>query len=234
MNVQFGFDTKATEEDAMNTIGQNYAVLMDMINTLFPTRKGVLIAMYNDLEEQVMMAPASSVEHYHNAYVGGYLDHILRVRFLSLEVCNLWRNSGLDIDFTQEELEFVALHHDLGKVGFKGLDKYVPNKSEWHRKNQGKIYNGNPDIPFMLVPDLALFLLQKYNIPLTLNETLGIKLTDGLYDENNKPYFISYRKESSLRTNLPIIVHQADLMAAKFEKERWDKASGKGLKKFNT
>ena len=31
---------------------------------------------------------------------------------------------------------------------------------------------------------------------------LGIKLTDGLYDESNKPYFISRSADAKLKTNL--------------------------------
>ena len=50
---------------------------------------------------------------------------------------------------------------------------------------------------------------------------IGIKCTDGLYDESNKPYFISRMKESKLRTNLPYVMHQADLMAARIEYESW-------------
>ena len=30
---------------------------------------------------------------------------------------------------------------------------------------------------------------------------LGIKLTDGLYDESNKPYYISRSADSKLKTN---------------------------------
>ena len=36
-----------------------------------------------------------------------------------------------------------------------------------------------------------------------------------------KPYFISRMKESKLRTNLPYVMHQADLMAARIEYEMW-------------
>jgi hypothetical protein len=44
---------------------------------------------------------------------------------------------------------------------------------------------------------------------------------------------VSHAHKSSLRTYLPLIVHQADMMAAKFEYERWAATSGKALKKFN-
>jgi len=52
---------------------------------------------------------------------------------------------------------------------------------------------------------------------------LGIKLTDGLYDESNKPYFMSRTADSKLKTNLGYVMHQADAMAARIEFEMWYK-----------
>ena len=45
-------------------------------------------------------------------------------------------------------------------------------------------------------------------------------MTDGLYEEANKGYYISYSKDRQLKTNIPYILHQADLMAARIEFER--------------
>jgi hypothetical protein len=52
---------------------------------------------------------------------------------------------------------------------------------------------------------------------------LGIKLHDGLYDEANKPYYISYLEDRKLKTSLPFVLHQADLLAARVEYENRDK-----------
>ena len=52
---------------------------------------------------------------------------------------------------------------------------------------------------------------------------IAIKCTDGLYDESNKPYFISRSKDSKLKTNMPYVMHQADSMAARIEYEMWAK-----------
>ena len=56
---------------------------------------------------------------------------------------------------------------------------------------------------------------------------LGIKLTDGLYDESNKPYFMSRTADSKLKTNLGYVMHQADAMAARIEFEMWYKGKPK-------
>jgi hypothetical protein len=60
---------------------------------------------------------------------------------------------------------------------------------------------------------------------------ITIQTHDGLYDEGNKKYLMSYMPEQKPRTSLPFIVHQADLMAARieFEREWLPKLSGNGL-----
>jgi hypothetical protein len=61
------------------------------------------------------------------------------------------------------------------------------------------------------------------------NEWLAIKLHDGLYDEANKSYLMSFNPETKPRTSLIYIVHQADLMAARIEFEReWNPKLKKG------
>jgi hypothetical protein len=49
---------------------------------------------------------------------------------------------------------------------------------------------------------------------------VAIQTHDGLYDEGNKKYLMSYMPEQKPRTSLPFILHQADLMAARIEFER--------------
>jgi hypothetical protein len=43
----------------------------------------------------------------------------------------------------------------------------------------------------MLIQDRSLFLLQKNRIEMSEKEFLAIKLHDGLYDDVNKPYYMS-------------------------------------------
>ena len=141
---------------------------------------------------------------------------------MSVKIWNLWGENGASIDdFTKEELIFAALHHDLGKVGDLSEDYYTPNDSDWHRKNQGLIYKHNPNLEFMTVTDRALFLLQHFGISMTNNEYIGLRLTDGIYEEANKSYYIGYGPERSLRSNIAYILHQADMMATHIEYDEW-------------
>ena len=73
----------------------------------------------------------------------------------------------------------------------------------------------------MTVTDRALFLLQHFGIVLSDNEYIGLRLTDGLYEEANKSYYIGYSPERALRTNIAYILHQADMMATHIEYDFW-------------
>ena len=201
---------------------ENYDKLISYIhNHIASPRKEQLIDLYNTHAERIMMMPASGTEHFHNAWIGGYVDHVIRVIEGSLQIMKVWQSFGATINYTEEQLVFAALNHDLGKIGTEEAEQYIPNDSEWHRKNQGKLYKNNPTNPFMTVPDRSLRLLTERGIPVSTNEWYGIKLHDGMYDESNKAYFISYDVNSRLRTNMPYVLHQADQMAARTEYEIW-------------
>ena len=77
----------------------------------------------------------------------------------------------------------------------------------------------------MKVPDRGLWLLQHYEVKVTDKEYLGIKLTDGLYDDANSAYLKSYNPDYNLRSNMAYILHQADMMATYIEGDLWNKSN---------
>ena len=203
-------------------IEQNWNSLIQLIEDNFSgERKENLLKMYNHLKDRMMFAPASSKEHFHNAFPGGYVDHVLNITRAVKSVYQTWKDHGAHINFTEEEMLFATLHHDLGKVGDDEMDYYIPNESEWHRKNQGKIYTPNPKLQFMNISDRSLWLLQKFDVKLNQTEYIGLKLADGMYEEGNKQYYMSYTPDFELQTNLPHIIHQADMLASKTERDNW-------------
>ena len=184
-------------------------------------RKTQLLDLYKSQEDILVMAPASSKASFHNSFPGGYVDHVNRVVTAALAMSTVWLDFGADTEtFTREELVFAAINHDLGKLGLNGKPRYIPNDSEWHVKNQGANYKPNAELPFLPVQDNSLFILQSAGISVTLNEYIAIKTHDGLYDDGNKAYLISGQNESKLRSCLPLILHQADMMASRVE---WEK-----------
>ena len=204
-------------------IQENWNKLRSLINDTFAgERLDNLNKMYDYFEERMCIAPASGKEHFHNAHPGGYVEHVLHITDLVVQIWDLWGKNGASIDdFDKEELIFAALHHDLGKVGGLAEDYYVPNESDWHRKNQGMIYRHNPNIQYMTVTDRAIWLLQHFDVKMSENEYLGLRLTDGMYEEANKGYYVSYMPHKQLRSNIAHILHQADMMASKIEYDEW-------------
>ena len=180
-------------------------------------RKDLLKKLYVDHTERIMLMPAASVDHHHNTFPGGYVDHVNRVVEASLVLDKVWERFGQKKTYTIEELVFSAINHDLGKMGTNEEPFYLPNDSSWHVEKQGAYFKINTNMTNMRVADRSLYYLQQANIPVTENEFLAIKLHDGLYEEANKPYYITYSSEVELKCNLPYILHQADLMASRVE-----------------
>ena len=167
------------------------------------------------------LAPASSFLHFHNAHPGGYLQHIMGVDRASAGVSKLFSVMGGEIDFTEEERCMAALSHDLGKLGMANGEYYIQQTDEWALKNRAQAFVKNPKMQHWDVTDLSLFILQEYEIKLTWKETLAIKLSDGIFSEKNKPYYINSSDDSRLRTSLPYIIHWGDWITATEENSIW-------------
>lgn len=201
-------------------MAENLAKFYSMIDKYISgDRKDKLLDMYKSIEETLVMSPASTKISHHNAFAGGYLDHVIRVTEASLVFEKVWDKFGQNKNYTTEELAFSALNHDLGKLGTNEQPVYIPNQSEWHRQNQGLMFNYNPAIAHMRIAERSLFVLQSYGIQVSENEFLAIRLHDGLYEEANKQYYITYNKDTELRSNIAFILHQADLMSSKIESQ---------------
>ena len=203
-------------------IQENWGQFIQHIETWVESpRKEKLIEFYTKYQERIMLMPAAHKKEYHNAFPGGYVEHVNRVVECALKLNNLWGEMGADLStFTVEELVFSAINHDLGKMGDEEHESYIPQTDQWRKDKLGEDYMFNTKLPFASVPDRGLFMLQSYGIQYTFNEMLAIQTHDGLYDEGNKKYLMTYLPEQKPRTCLPLILHQADLMAARIEFER--------------
>jgi hypothetical protein len=182
-------------------------------------RKQLLLEFYTKHEERFIMMPASHKSQYHNCFPGGYVDHVNRVVDASLKITGVWGALGAIDTYTTEELVFSAINHDLGKFGDEQNAAYIEQTDQWRRDKLNETYMFNDRLEYMTVPDRGLHLLISNGILPTKNETLAIKLHDGLYDEANKPYLITFNPETKPRTSLIYVVHQADLLAARVEFE---------------
>lgn len=207
-------------------IAKNYEKHLKIIDHYIVDRGDQVKTMLNDLEDTYVMAPASGKSWYHNAFAGGYVDHVNRVVEYSVKQMKLYEEMGGTIDFTQEELVFSALFHDLGKIGDKDNASYIPQTDKWRQDKLHEMYTPNGELDFMLVPDRSLFTLQEYGIKVTKNEYLAIKLHDGVFSDANKPYFFSNQPNARMKTSIVNILHSADFLASKVEYDKWLAAGG--------
>lgn len=205
---------KLSAEQIVENLDKFYSLITKYITS---ERADILIDYYKSIEDVLSMAPASTRIDNHNCFAGGYIDHVVRVTEAALVFEKVWDKFGQKKNYTTEELVFSAINHDLGKVGTNQNPVYIPNDSQWHIEKQGIYYKYNPDVTYMRIADRSLYMLHKANIKVTENEYLAIKLHDGLYEEANKPYYITYGPDTQLKSNLPYILHQADLMASQIE-----------------
>jgi hypothetical protein len=211
----------------------NWDSLMSRIDAyIVEPRRSQLKEFYNKYQERIIMMPASYKKEYHNAFPGGYVDHVVRVIDCALKVNEVWKQMGVDQStYTTEELVFSALNHDLGKIGDENHESYIPQTDQWRKDKLGEDYMFNDALAFASVPDRSLFLLQQNNIQYTFNEMVAIQTHDGIYDEGNKKYLMTFNPAQKPRTSLPFIIHQADLMASRIEFEKEWLPKFKGEKK---
>jgi hypothetical protein len=122
--------------------------------------------LMNFLGESFIKAPASTMTDLHNAFEGGLVDHLLRVGSYAVKFNNaLPEDERVD----QNSLLKVCLLHQIGKAKL-----YKPCESEWHRKNQGKMYEFNEDISSMRVGERSIYYAMSHGIKFTEEEYSAI------------------------------------------------------------
>ena len=100
---------------------ENYKAFLKFIEDTFEgERQEKLLYMYGTddgcLGLRALIALYGTI-HYHNCYDGGYIDHVMNVCKAVMGQKVLLQSLGARIDFTDDELMFSALNHNLGKLG---------------------------------------------------------------------------------------------------------------------
>lgn len=158
-----------------------------------------------DLKEflgvDILTAPASTMTSLHNAFEGGLIAHILTVTKYAVKINDTLPDT---LKVNLESLIKVCCLHQIGKAKL-----YVPNQSEWHVKNQGKVYEFNEELISMRVGERSAYYALSNGISLTDSEYQAITSFDK--DEDDK-----MAKWHS--TMLATILKQANELAIKEEK----------------
>ncbi len=129
-------------------IVENWDMFLNIIETYITgERKVKLLSFYKKYEDRITMMPAAHKKEYHNAFPGGYVEHVLRVVDCALKLNDLWIEMGADdSSYTKEELVFSALNHDLGKMGDDQHEAYLPNTDQWRREKLGEEWMFNKEV----------------------------------------------------------------------------------------
>lgn len=101
------------------------------------------------LGDSFLSAPASTMKSLHNAFPGGLLDHIILTTKYSVDI-NLSLPEDIRVD--NKSLIKVCFLHQIGKTFL-----YKMCESEWHRKNQGKMYEFVDNLTSMRVGERSAY-----------------------------------------------------------------------------
>ena len=74
-------------------------------------------------------------------------------------------------------------------------DYYVPQDSEWHRKNRGEIFTHNGALQYMTVTDIFRILTKSISSTNVTKRIHWSEIKDGMYEEANKSYYMSYNPD---------------------------------------
>lgn len=138
-----------------------------------PRNEQVKDLLEGPLGEVYFTTPASTSTDYHACYPGGLAEHSLNV------TANLKKlASALCPDrYSEGDLIFAGLLHDLGKVGDGENEYYLERDSKWHR-DRGILYELNPKCSRMPVGERTIYLLQRADITLTEEEFVAFRIVE--------------------------------------------------------
>jgi hypothetical protein len=151
------------------------------------------------LGEAFIKAPASTMTSLHNAFEGGLIDHQLRVAFYAVKFNN---SLPEDEKVNQASLLKVCLLHQIGKTFL-----YTPCTSDWHRKNQGKMYEFNEELVSMRVSERSIYYAMSNGVTFTEEEYSAILMFDKT-DDKMSEYHNSHLGELLKMANTFAIKHE--------------------------
>lgn len=197
----------------------NYKILANTVKEKIPQRAESLLRMYDLFSDRILLSPSNSSISYPFCYPGGFLESILKLADVSVKMLKFFKHLSAEStqNISEESVLFVALNQDLGKLGLpNSLDFFIPNnESDWEYK-KGFIYSINKEIPISSKSDRTLYILNYFKVPMSFEESLAIKLSDLLLEENR----MFYTSRESNKLNLPYIISLSKIILDRTEKQR--------------
>jgi len=172
------------QEDSLEKITNNWQRYQTFSKKTGATRLEGVNKLLEHFENRLAVTPCSVRKEYHGSYIGGLVDHSLR---LTSNIVNFNKVYSLTVPI--ETMLFVGLFHGLGKVGDLEKDCFLEHQSDWHVK-QGIFYEFNKELSFMTVPHRTLFLLQHFGITLSEEEYTTILLSGDVSSGEESKYLL--------------------------------------------
>lgn len=122
--------------------------------------------LMNFLGQDFIKAPATNLTSLHNAFEGGLVDHSLRVTGYAIKLNDILPET---MRVPLESLIKVSCLHQIGKSKL-----FVENTSQWHKDNQGKMYNYNEKLVSMSVGERSAHYAMTYGVKLNEEEYQAI------------------------------------------------------------
>ena len=157
------------------------------------------------LGEDLLTAPASTMKSLHNAFPGGLIDHILKTTKYAIGINNLLP-TGMEVE--AQSIVKVCFLHQIGKTFL-----YKWCESEWHRNNQGKMYEFNEELTSMKIGERSVYYSMKYGVKLSEEEYQAIVNYDKPEDDKQSKWYGS---------TLSTILKQANELAIIEEKNNYN------------
>lgn len=129
--------------------------------------------MFNDLGEKIKFAPYSMQTDYGGAEPGGLIDVTLNVLCkIGVEINNnvFGKNGSEKVSHPCMYVNQNMLMRVLLLLNVAKAVMFVENKSEWHKKNLGKMYDFADSTTRLKLGAKSIYLCQKYGIKLEEEE----------------------------------------------------------------
>lgn len=149
--------------------------------------------IYAVLKDEFSAAPGSS--HNHQAWPGGYVDHVTDAMNVGLSVFELY-NERRPLPFTASDVLLIVYLHDLEKpFKYTYADNSVNEKREqFPDKSAGEVFKRE--------------LIEKYGIQLNDMQDNALEFVEGIRDHK-------YQRGKRVMGELAVVCHIADLTSAR-------------------
>lgn len=164
--------------------------LHQIVQLVDQPNKDAIIESYVQNAERVAQTPGARKKH--QAWDGGYLDHVVYATNYGIALHNLHKQIGFQPDYSESDIAIVMLLHDFGKV------------ARYRKVENGWDYVENPN---QAEHDFFNHIIESHNFQLTAIQMNALEFVHG---EGSK-----YTQKRRLMLPLATICHQADIWTAR-------------------